>query len=101
MEARLRDCAAATIAVLIGSVVECDDEIELLARCLAQSGGDDAAVTCVLRHADAALMRMRWEIFDNSRSTLEQFVNRLDRRHALIVAVRARVIVGPANVLVS
>ena len=61
------------------------------------TGGDNPRVLFILRHAHAALVRVRRKILNHTSRTLEQFVHRIDSRDLLIIAVRARMIIRPRD----
>ena len=93
MKARLRYCTAQTIAVTIVATLECNHEVEVATGRLTHPSRNHARAIFIVRHTDAAFMRMRWEIIN----TAHQLVNRLDCRDSLVVAVCARVVVGPTD----
>src|SRR5687768_14039046 len=97
MKTRLSDGSSQVVAVSIQSTLKCYDQVEVTSSHLTGSGGDDARVLVILGHAHAALVRMRGKILDHAGRTLEQFVERSDSRDLLIIAVRARVIIGPGD----
>src|SRR5207237_7595755 len=100
MKARLGDGTPERIAVPVLPRLEGDDEVEGPLRDLARAGRDDARRGFAFRHADSAFVRVRGEVFDAARrrrSVAQEFVQRLDGRDALVVAVAARMVVRPGD----
>lgn len=93
VKARFRYGRAQTITVPIIAGLECNHQIEIAASRLTNTRRNHARAIFIVRHTDAAFMRMRREILN----TAHQLVNRINSRDFLVVAIRARVIVGPTD----
>src|ERR1041385_2089368 len=100
MKAGLRDRMAQMMAMIVSSAFECDNQIERSTRYLTNSGRDHSRTIFTVRHTDTTFVWMRGEVFNRSRSISQQFMHRLEGRDLLIVAVCARMIVGPGNRLI-
>src|SRR6185369_314002 len=85
MKARLRYCTAQTIAMTIVATLECNHEVEVATGRLTHPSRNHARAIFIVRHANAAFMRMRRKIIN----TAHELVNRLDSRDSLVVTVRA------------
>lgn len=95
MKGRLRDGPTTVLGAL-----ERDRDVVAPAGHRALPFHDDAATRIAGRYADRAFMRMRGQVLDHTRGrapVAHHRVNAADRSDALVVAVRARVVVGPRD----
>src|SRR5712692_182972 len=98
MKARFGDRPPQSIAVAIRHAFKRNDQVEGSMRHLAYTGRNHARVLFSFRNTNAAFVWVRGEILDQARSGVgitQQFVNWFDRNDALIIAVAARMIIGP------
>ena len=89
------------VAVRVPLALEGDDQVERAPRHSAHARGDHVCRTQPLRDAHTALVRVRGEVLDAARGVrgvAQKFVQRLSVRDALVVAVAARMVVGPRDV---
>src|ERR1043166_109047 len=78
-------------------MLESNDEIEWAMRDLARPGCNYIRVHFVFGHADRSFVRMGGKELEWRRSVHQQFMNWRDCVDLLIIAVAARVIVGPGD----
>src|SRR5690349_19446206 len=97
MKTRFRYCSTQFVTMSIACTLKRNDEIEITPTHLALPAGDHARVIFTIRYTHAAFVRMRREILNHTGRTLEQFMNRIDCLDPLVVAIRARVIIGPVD----
>src|SRR2546423_9307288 len=100
MKARLCDGATQCVAVPVLCTIEGDHQIKRAMCHLTYASCDNAGMPLVFRYTDSAFMRVRGEILNHAGSrvwVIEEFMNRLNGRDSLIVAVAARMIVRPRD----
>jgi len=72
------------------------DEVELATRCLTHARGDHTRAVVAFGYADTSLVRVGGKVLNHTIFTVaQQLVPWFDWRDLLIVAVAARMIVGP------
>src|SRR6185295_13672981 len=89
MKTRLRQCAPEPIAVVIISTLKRHGKIKVTIRYLTSAGGNNSPASFTVRHTNTTFVRMGRKILNYIRTTLKQFVHRLNRCDFLIIAIRA------------
>jgi hypothetical protein len=93
VKTRFSHSATELITVTIRTLFKRNDEVELASTHLTRAASNHSRMRFTFRYTHTAFMRMRRKVFN----VPEQFMDRLDSRDFLIVAIRARMIVGPRD----
>src|SRR6185369_9525859 len=97
MKTRFCYCSTQVVPMSIACTLKRNDKIEITPTYLTLPRCDDACVIFTIRYTDAAFMRMRREILNHTRRSLEQFMHGIDCFDPLVVAIRPRMIIGPVD----